>query len=449
MQQIFVIGQCTLHWGRMEFGNIGNYYIIEPFFRELHRVFPLAVIKTTFQMTDTFQENEHIQSVPMEEYYAWTDSDLSQAYKEFSIASIYDETGGLIDTTPFIEEVLNSDLVIDYSGDIWGANADLVGKNRFLIGLLKDRVVQLLKRPIAMIAGSPGPFNTDSLLPFAQEVYNNFDLVTNRESISVEVLRSYGFKGKNIEDCYNLACPAFMFEPASQEEVHKHIQNELFFQQSNKVGFVICGWNLLKGPFSRTDWTDDEFAQYVSLIQHLVIKHGTQIYLMSHANGFTPPQKEFFAGAEKHLDLFHGRDYPLVERLYNILRQTSVASSVHILTGVYSPAITKGIISNFDMMISGRVHAAVAGLSQNVPTMIIDYGHEPKAHKLKGFAQVAGVADYVVDPANTQNMIEVADRCWENRTSIHTFLTQRNIEIRKLAKQNFDLLKSLITDSDA
>jgi colanic acid/amylovoran biosynthesis protein len=45
---IFVIGQCTIHWGRMEFGNIGNYYIAEPLFRELHRVFPEATIKTTF-----------------------------------------------------------------------------------------------------------------------------------------------------------------------------------------------------------------------------------------------------------------------------------------------------------------------------------------------------------------------------------------------------------------
>ena len=48
MNTIFVIGQCTLHWGRMEFGNIGNYYVTEPFFRELHRVFPEAHIKNNF-----------------------------------------------------------------------------------------------------------------------------------------------------------------------------------------------------------------------------------------------------------------------------------------------------------------------------------------------------------------------------------------------------------------
>lgn len=52
MKNIFVIGQCTLHWGRMEFGNIGNYYIIEPFFRELHRVFPQANIKLCFLKSD-------------------------------------------------------------------------------------------------------------------------------------------------------------------------------------------------------------------------------------------------------------------------------------------------------------------------------------------------------------------------------------------------------------
>lgn len=47
MARILIIGQCTLHWGRMEFGNIGNFYIIEPFFEELRRVFPSAQIATT------------------------------------------------------------------------------------------------------------------------------------------------------------------------------------------------------------------------------------------------------------------------------------------------------------------------------------------------------------------------------------------------------------------
>ncbi len=77
MKRIFVTGQCSLHWGRLEYGNIGNYYIVEPLFRELHRVFPKAEIVTTFQMTESFQKNENVKILPMELFYGWNDNDLS------------------------------------------------------------------------------------------------------------------------------------------------------------------------------------------------------------------------------------------------------------------------------------------------------------------------------------------------------------------------------------
>ena len=66
MKNILLIGQCTLHWGRMEFGNIGNYYIIEPFVRELHRVFPQTKISTTFQMSDRFCQDEQVEVLPID-----------------------------------------------------------------------------------------------------------------------------------------------------------------------------------------------------------------------------------------------------------------------------------------------------------------------------------------------------------------------------------------------
>ena len=68
---IFIIGQCSLQWGRMEYGNIGNYYIIEPLIRELHRVFPNCKIKTTMQMSDRFCKEENVNSVPLQLYYNW------------------------------------------------------------------------------------------------------------------------------------------------------------------------------------------------------------------------------------------------------------------------------------------------------------------------------------------------------------------------------------------
>lgn len=432
--KIFVIGQGTLHWGRLEYGNIGNYYIIEPFFRELHRVFPNATIKTTFQMSQSFQEKENVSSVPMDYYYSWSEKDLPLAYKEYTIASIYKETGVLIDTTPFIEEVRSSNLVIDFSGDIWGQNADLVGENRFIIGLLKDRCAQLLGVPTAMIAGSPGPFNRDSVLEFAHLVFKAFNLVTNREEISNFVLKEYGF---DISKVYSLACPAFEFEPASLECIDKYVKGSPLEKKEKPVlGVVLCGWNMLQGPFSRESWADEEFDSFIEVIKHLIQKFDVNVCLLSHSNGFQVPPAEF--------KLIKGRDYPMVKRMYELFKKTEVADHIYLFNEIYTPAETKAIIGQFDMLISGRVHAAVAGLSQAVPTMIIDYGHEPKAHKLRGFARVAHVEEYVSDPHSLDDMMSKALKVYENREDIRNMLIRRNEEIRELIRQNFELLKIIV-----
>ena len=117
---ILIIGQCTLHWGRMEFGNIGNYYIIEPFVRELHKVFPDVNITTSMQMSARFCKDENISVVPMGIYYEWSGQDLTQAKKELKIANHFKQTGEILETTPYIDEVLKANLIIDFSGDIWG-----------------------------------------------------------------------------------------------------------------------------------------------------------------------------------------------------------------------------------------------------------------------------------------------------------------------------------------
>src|SRR5690554_600297 len=124
---ILLTGQCSLHWGRMEFGNIGNYYIIEPFIRELHRVFPDCEIRTTFQMSERFCTEEGVDVLPMDLFYGWADQDLPLAKKEAELAERFSESGELSEQTPYLEAVLWADTVIDFSGDIWGDNANFLG----------------------------------------------------------------------------------------------------------------------------------------------------------------------------------------------------------------------------------------------------------------------------------------------------------------------------------
>lgn len=429
--KVLLIGQCTLHWGRMEFGNIGNYYIIEPFVRELHNTFPNVEISTTFQMSDRFCRDEKITVLPMNLYYGFDETDLRIAEKELEIARKYDDTGEITESTPYIDAVLEADLIIDFSGDIWGDNADFLGKNRFLVGLYKDRVAQLLGKKTVMLAGSPGPFSSDKKLEFAKEVFSNFDLVTNREAYSREILEKFDFDLSNL---YDLSCPAFLFEPKVDINLQE-IAPRLKEKKKPVVGFILCGWNFLRGPFDLWPRKDEEYEIFVDSIEKFLMKNDVEICLMSHSNGFVPGKEPF--------ELIHGRDYPITKQLETILIKRGLAEKVFTLNGVYDAWTTKAIIANFDMLVSGRVHAAVSGLSQNVPTVIIDYGHEPKAHKLKGFANEAGMLRFVGEPSTPNDLLEKMQNCWDKKIEVRAELEANIPKVKNRARKNFELLKTL------
>lgn len=433
--KILLIGQCTLHWGRMEYGNIGNYYIIEPFIRELHRTFKDCVVRTTFQMSERFCHDENVEVLPMSYYYGFEKDDLEKAKNELEIATKFSSTGNIEETTPFIDAVLDSDLIIDFSGDIWGDNADFLGDNRFLVGLIKDRVAQLFGKKTAMIAGSPGPFSNKGNLKFAKEVYRNFDLITNREAFSRRILEEVGM---DLSKTYELSCPAFLFEPAKDIEIEK-LDSRLVKAHPEKIlGVIICGWNFVKEPFDKWPRESQEYDFIVNpLKKFLESNKDVKACLLSHSNGFIPGKTPF--------QLLHGRDYPIMKQLEMILLEDTVLEGrVFCMDGIYDPWTTKAIIGSFDMLVSGRVHGAVAGMSQLVSTVILDYGHAPKAHKLKGFANEAGMLQYVANPEDQNDILRKINECWEKRDKIKHELSKNIPLVKDKARKNFRLLKSLV-----
>lgn len=432
--KILIIGQTTLHWGRMEFGNMGNYYIIEPFVRELHSLFPNAAIKTTLQLSTRFCEDENIKVLPISLYYDFNSSEnLIVAKKELKLVENFIKKGYFSETTPYIDEVMNSDIVIDFSGDIWGDNADFLGENRFEVGLYKDMIAQKLGKPTFMIAGSPGPFKNKKFKELAKEVFRSFTAVTNREPISSKILKEEGFDLSNVSD---LACPAFLFEPASKEKIEQIISEKKIVGEKPIVGFILCGWNFSKGPFDKWPREDLEYEVFAKAVEYINNELGAKVCLMSHSNGFPIPPAKF--------ELIHGRDYPIIKQLQKVINERGIAKDVMALDEVYDTWTTKGIISKFDMLVSGRIHAAVAGFSQNIPTVVIDYGHEPKAHKLVGFATVAGQEKYVCDPSKESDLINKIKDCWENKESVKQDLEKRIPIVKELAKENFRLIKKFV-----
>jgi|SRR5690554_1455910 len=432
--KIFVTGQTSVHWGRKEFGNIGNYYVTESFFRLVHTTFPGSSIRTTIQLTDEFCKRENVFCLPLELYYNWDKNDLEVALKEFSLAYIYSKTGELIESTPYIDEVLKSDLVIDHSGDMWGDNANLAGDNRFIIGLLKDRTVQLLGKKIVLLGGSPGPFDSN-YLGLINETLKAFDLITTRDGLSKQLLEESGLDIQNVEE---YACPSYLYKGCEFDEVRHKLKNTpLYDKKEPIIGINICGWNMEQAPFSKWPREDNEYDNFVELIEYITNELEVNVGLISHSNGFLK---------DPEFKLIQGRDFPLVKQLYDIVQNRQKNDRLFLFDGVYTPAETKSIISKFDLFISGRLHGAVAGLSQTVPTIIIDYGHEPKAHKLKGFAKQLDLIDCVVDPNNSSDMTLKVEEYWNNREKIKTHLEYKIPQIQQVAIEGFRRMKDLFNN---
>ena len=101
---------------------------------------------------------------------------------------------------------------------------------------------------------------------------------------------------------------------------------------------------------------DSDYTVFAEAIEEFSKDKDVDIYLMSHSNGFPIPPKDF--------ELLHGRDYPIIKQLQALLKERGKVENVFALDEVYDAWQSKAILGQFDMVISGRVHAAVGAMSQ-------------------------------------------------------------------------------------
>lgn len=429
--KIFVTGLCSLQPGRLEFGNIGNYYIVEPFFRELHRVFPEAEISTTFQMTDGFQRRERIYCRPLELYYSWRDDEVKRAENDYRLALAAARTGCLPEGSPFLDEVTRQDLIINLSGDMWGDNATIAGPGRLMVALLRDRAAQLTGRPVAMLAGSPGPFENKILRHLARNVYAGFSFVSNREPYSSSLLQENGFDLRRTRQSF---CPGYLFEAEDDPE-----QNDRLVRfrggASLLVGVSVCGFNFSGGAFDTWPRDDQDFEPLVGLVQHLTERYKAKVVFISHTNGFDP-------------GTFHlkpGRDFPIQQRLYELCLQKQISPlNLLLIQKPLLPLAAKALIGRMDIYISGRAHGAMAAISQQVPSLMLDYLNGPLPQKMRGFAEGFGLTDFLVRPDHAESLKAKTDLLIARRGRLADELRKRHAEIVAETRAQFDVLAGLV-----
>jgi colanic acid/amylovoran biosynthesis protein len=436
--KILLIGLTSTSLGSMEFGNIGNFTIIDPLAEMLRKDFPASSITTTIQLSDEFCYKHKINRLSNKRFWQYGYYTLYHSIIDIiklGIAKILNPFSkklkrAVIQSSKLLNEIYEADLVIDFSGDIFG---DYAKPLKFVEGCVKIWLSKKLNKKVAMIISSPGPFKKWWRRKLALSIMNRVDLITNREPISTEIIKNMGVENENI---HTTSCPSYFFKGYSKEMGRELLQNYNFNNPEKILGFIITGWNMPEAPYTKIPRSESEIKSFVELIESIIEKLGYDVLIMSHSNRLI------------NGEIQHGNDYYIAEQIYNAVNISGNKGSIHLLREAYDAKTTKAIVSNFNILISGRLHGAVAGLTQLIPTIILDYGHEPKAHKLKGFAVGLEMGDIFFKPDDNQGIlnkiIEMQNNCEDFQNHIHSSIERNKI----LVKKNIELLKDLDQRND-
>lgn len=435
MKKILVTGLCTLHWGRLQFGNIGNYYIVEPLFRQLHKHFPEYCILTTFQMDQNFCEREDITIVPMELYYNWSpEEDVERAKKDLECAKRYME-GDEPELTSYVHLVNDCEYIINVSGDMWGDNAEHVGHDRFLVDCLKMKTAQVLNKKTILYAVTPGPFYTSKNIEFVKEVFSGFQLVVIRERVSYTNLQKWGF---SVDNVVWAPCPSYLFE---KNDKYKSKWTEKIEMSQNKqrkvIGLTFGGFNMPVGPYDMWPRNEEQYDVFISLVEYIVKELDSDIIIFSHTNGFELPPK---------FKLINGRDFVILNEFYNLVvkRYPNFKKNITIIDEPLLPCDIKTVIGMLDILVTGRVHASVASISQCIPTVFMEYDRNViYSDKMSGFSEQVKMKDYVCIPGDFHDIKDKLYQCYNSLPEIKNSLVIEMAHIREKATSIFESIRNI------
>ena len=108
------------------------------------------------------------------------------------------------------------------------------------------------------------------------------------------------------------------------------------------------------------------------------------------------------------------------------------------------PSKLKGIIKHFDMLVSGRIHGFVAGVSQFVPTVIINRGFGPISHRNIGFARSVKMEEYIANPHSANDLIEKIQKCWSQKEILRNKLKISIPIVQNQARECFQSVQTII-----
>ena len=309
-----------------------------------------------------------------------------------------------------LQAFLQADAIVDLSGDML---TDDYGPHVAYSHYLPIMIALALKRPVCLCAQTIGPFRYTGRLALA--LLNRAAYVSIRDRLSLNYLKSLGVKSDRLVLTADMA---FLLEPAEAEAVDEIFSREGLPASDTPVLGVAVSF-LIAHHFKRKGLRFREgtfFQAMAKELDALVDALGCGVVFIGQVIGPTT----------RHDDRQAAR---LVHRLM------SRGDQAWVMTGDYSPAELKGVISRFTLFLGARMHANLAALSSGVPCLALSY-----SLKTPGIMSRFGLQDYVLDISELGQgrLTGLAQTLMRSRSEICPGLKQTSAELRLTALKNVE-----------
>lgn len=321
----------------------------------------------------------------------------------------------------WLNRVADADIVASMAGG--DSFSDIYGLGRLLYVSLPQLLALVLGKKMVVLPQTIGPFNTAAAKAIARTILRRAALIYSRDHAGVAETRKLigsSDTDEKVRFCYDVG---FVLDPARPKNLGLQFddRNE---KQRPVVGLNISGL-LYMGGYSRNNMFQlkIDYREFIPAIIDLMIgKKNATVMLVPHVFG---------VGGES--------DSVVCQEVYSLLK-ARYNGSLLIAGGEYNESEIKYIIGLCDFFIGSRMHACIAALSQNIPTVSIAY-----SDKFFGVMQTIGVVELVADPRKLgkEEIFKVIGDAFEHKARLREHLEKTIPGVRETVLSLFDEIGSL------
>jgi colanic acid/amylovoran biosynthesis protein len=324
-----------------------------------------------------------------------------------------------------LSRVAEADIVVSMAGG--DSFSDIYGIRRLLYVSLPQLLALILGKKLVLLPQTIGPFKGALAKMIANIILRMAAAIYSRDYEGLgeaKKLIGAGYPEEKVRFCYDVG---FVVDAVMPREMDLDGLQERGRRDFPVVGFNVSGL-LFMGGYTQNNMfgLKSNYRQLVSdIIEHLIREKKAAVLLVPHV-----------FGTREHAE----SDSTVCELLYAELKQ-KYQNRLYMARGEYDQGGIKYVIGTCDFFIGSRMHACIAALSQNVPTVSIAY-----SRKFIGVMKSIGVEALVADPRNLEHgdILAVIDRVYDQRASLQLQLERTMPGVKKVVLQLFPDIVSAV-----